>query len=140
MSPEINNIFDSYEDLVYDLGMKQKDLDYFKDLLTKWLQDLLNQADNTMISLGDNDDNPPDPLDRAVADRERSYMLHMRDRESTLIRKIKRSLEDIEDETYGICEECGQDIAINRLKARPVARRCIACKTQQETVEKLTGI
>jgi len=120
--------------------MEQKDLDYFKDLLTKWLHDLLNQADNTIISLGDNTDSPPDPLDRAVADRERSYRLHMRDRESTLIRKIRRSLEDIEDEIYGICEECGQDIAINRLKARPVARRCIDCKTQQEAGEKLTGI
>ena len=120
--------------------MKQKDLDYFKDLLTKWLHDLLNQADNTTMGFRDNDDNPPDPLDRAVADSERSYTLRMRDRESLLIRKIRRSLEDIEDEVYGICEECGCDISIARLKARPVARRCIKCKTQQETVEKLIGI
>jgi len=120
--------------------MEQKDLDYFKDLLNKWLQDLLNQADNTVMGLMNNDVNPSDPLDRAAVDTERSYTLRMRDRESILIRKIRRSLEDIEDDVYGICEECGQDIAIERLKARPVARRCIKCKTQQEAVEKLIGI
>jgi len=119
--------------------MEQKDLDYFKDFLTKWLHDLVNQADNTVIGLMDNDDNPADPLDRAIADSERSYTLRMRDRESILIRKIRRSLEDIEDEVFGICEECGQDIAIKRLKARPVARQCITCKTQQENAEKLIG-
>ena len=117
--------------------MKQKDLDYFKDLLTRWLDELLNQADYTVMGLKDTDGGLSDPLDRAVFDSERSYTLRMRDRESVLIKKIRRSLEDIEDEVYGICEECGQDIAIERLKARPVARRCIKCKTRQEEIEKL---
>jgi DnaK suppressor protein len=120
--------------------MEQKELDYFKDLLTKWLQKLVNQADNTLSGLSDNDDNPPDPLDRAVADSQRNYKLRMRDRESILIRKITRSLEDIEDQVYGTCEECGCDISIPRLKARPVAKQCIKCKTQQEAVEKSNGI
>ena len=120
--------------------MEQNDLDYFKDLLTKWLQELVDQAGNTLSGLSDNDDNPPDPLDRAVADSQRNYKLRMRDRESILIRKIMRSLEDIEDQVYGTCEECGCDISFARLKARPVARRCIECKTQQEAVEKSIGI
>jgi DnaK suppressor protein len=64
----------------------------------------------------------------------------MRDRESILIRKIKKSLEDIEDGVYGYCEECGDEIAIARLKARPVARRCIKCKTRQEQIEKMIGV
>jgi DnaK suppressor protein len=120
--------------------MEQKDLDYFKDVLTQWLHDLQNQANHAVVGLMDDEDKSPDPLDRAIADTERNYMLHMRDRENILIRKIRRSLEDIDDEVYGICEECGQDIAIKRLKARPVARHCITCKTRQEAVEKLIGI
>jgi DnaK suppressor protein len=64
----------------------------------------------------------------------------MRDRESILIRKIKKSLEDIEDGVYWYCEECSDEIAIARLKARPVARRCIRCKTRQEERERLTGV
>jgi DnaK suppressor protein len=119
--------------------MEQKDLDYFKNLLTNWLAELLSQADNTVLGLRDSEDNLSDPLDRAAYDTERSYLLRMRDRESVLIKKIKRSLEDIEDGIYGICEDCGTDISIKRLKARPVARRCIECKTRQENIEKLIG-
>ena len=120
--------------------MEQKNLDYFNNLLTNWLTELLNQADNTVMGLRDADDNLSDPLDRATYDTERSYLLRMRDRESVLIKKIRRSLEDIEDGVYGICEDCGSDISIERLKARPVARRCIQCKTRQEATEKLIGV
>ena len=120
--------------------MEQKDTDYFKNLLTNWLAELLSQADNTVMGLRDSDDNLSDPLDRAAYDTERSYLLRMRDRESVLIKKIKKSLEDIEDGVYGICEDCGADIAVERLKARPVARRCIQCKTRQEALEKLIGV
>ena len=119
--------------------MEQKDLDYFKDLLTRWLDELLNQADDTVMGLRDTDNNLSDPLDRAAYDTERSYTIRMRDRESILIKKIKKSLEDIEDKSYGICEDCGNSIAIERLKARPVARRCIRCKTKQEKIEKMIG-
>ena len=56
-----------------------------------------------------------------------------------LINKIRKSLEDIENGEYGICEDCGKEIAIKRLKARPIARRCIECKTKQEALEKITG-
>jgi len=37
-----------------------------------------------------------------------------------LIKKIRKSLEDIENGDYGIFEDCGEDISIERLKARPV--------------------
>jgi len=120
--------------------MEHKDLDYFKELLTRWLDDLLSQAGNTVIGLRDAEDNLADPLDRAVSDINRSYLLRMRDRESVLIKKIRKSLEDIEDGLYGICEDCGHDISIARLNARPVARRCIKCKTKQEEIEKLIGV
>jgi DnaK suppressor protein len=119
--------------------MEQQDLDYFKNLLTNWLAELLSQADNTVMGLKNSEDNLSDPLDRAAYDTERSYLLRMRDRESVLIKKIKRSLEDIEEGVYGICEDCGTDILLARLRARPVARRCIQCKTKQENIEKLIG-
>jgi len=47
-------------------------------------------------------------------------------------------LEDIEEGVYGICEECGEDISVERLKARPVTHHCIRCKTRIEAREKLT--
>jgi DnaK suppressor protein len=119
--------------------MDQKDLYYFKTLLTQWLDELIGKAGSTVAGLINIEDHLSDPLDRAVIDTERNYTLRIRDRESVLIRKIRASLDDIEDGVYGICDDCGRDIAIERLKARPVARHCIRCKTRQEERERLTG-
>lgn len=120
--------------------MKEKDLKFFKQLLSQWLEDLLRHAGGTVSGLKENDENLPDPLDRAVFDSERNFNLRIRDRESMLIRKIRESLEDIEEGVYGICESCGEEIATARLKARPVTRHCIRCKTRIEAMERLTGI
>jgi DnaK suppressor protein len=120
--------------------VEQKDLDNFKKLLTRWLDELLGKAGNTVVDLLDSGAHLSDPLDRAVLDTERSYTFRIRDRESVLIKKIHASLEDIDDGVYGICDDCGRDIAIERLKARPVTRHCIRCKTRQETRERLTGV
>ena len=119
--------------------MKDKDLKYFKELLTRWLDELSRHADSTMTGLREVDENLPDPLDRAVFDSERNFTLRIRDRESMLIKKIRKSLEDIEEGVYGICESCGEDISVERLKARPVTHHCIRCKTQMEAMEKQTG-
>jgi DnaK suppressor protein len=119
--------------------MKDKDLKHFKELLTRWLEELLAHADSTVNGLRESDEILPDPLDRAVYDSERNFTLRIRDRESMLIKKIRKSLQDIEEGAYGTCESCGEDIAIERLKARPVTRHCIRCKTIIEAREKLTG-
>lgn len=42
--------------------------------------------------------------------------------------EINNSLEKIEKNTYGICEKCGKEISIERLKAFPEAKLCISCK------------
>jgi hypothetical protein len=60
----------------------------------------------------------------------------MQDRENKLIRKIEQSLSRIDEGIFGICEACGEDIAIKRLKARPVTTYCIACKNKMEVIEK----
>ena len=56
-----------------------------------------------------------------------------------IIKKVKEALQRINDGTYGICEECGEEISINRLKARPVTRLCINCKAKQEQDESQRG-
>jgi DnaK suppressor protein len=119
--------------------MEQKDLEHFQQLLLAWRDELIGYADGTMVRLTDMEDNSPDPSDRATFEEGRGYLLRIRDRESRLIRKINEALERIEDGSYGVCEGCGEQIAIGRLNARPVATYCIACKTRQENTERLTG-
>jgi DnaK suppressor protein len=120
--------------------MEKNDLDYFKNLLTMWLDELINHADHTVESLLEIRENSSDFLDRASFESASSTALRIRDRESLLIKKICLSLEDIENGEYGICQDCGENISIARLKARPVTQYCIHCKTKRETYERSTGL
>jgi DnaK suppressor protein len=77
-----------------------------------------------------------DPTDRATLESDRAFLLRIRDRERKLLGKIDAAVARIEDGTYGRCEECGEEIGIERLKARPVTTLCIACKSAQEARER----
>jgi len=120
--------------------MKKKDKEFFKQYLTQRLEDLLNQADNTVSGMTETKENFPDPTDRAALEADRNFMLRIRDREAKLIKKIKSALERIENDTYGICDTCGEDITLKRLKARPVTTQCIDCKSKEEALEKALGL
>ena len=120
--------------------MKKKDIKYFEQLLNEQLEDLLSQADDTVTGMTSPKENFPDPTDRASLEAERNFMLRIRDRESKLIKKVKKALERIEDDNFGTCEECGEDISIERLKARPVTTQCIDCKKTEEALEKALGL
>jgi DnaK suppressor protein len=122
------------------VAMKKKDLDFFKKYLEARLQELLNQADDTVSGMTITNENFPDPTDRASLEADRNFLLRIRDRESKLIKKIKQALERIENGTYGICESCGEEISVKRLKARPVTTQCIECKAKEEALEKALGI
>jgi DnaK suppressor protein len=120
--------------------MKKKDKEFFKEYLSERLEDLLNQAGSTVSGMTETKENFPDPTDRAALEAERNFMLRIRDREAKLIKKIKSALERIENDTYGICDSCGEDITLKRLKARPVTTQCIDCKSKEEALEKALGL
>jgi DnaK suppressor protein len=120
--------------------MNKKDQEFFKELLLNQLDELLSQADDTVSGMTAPKENFPDPTDRASLEADRNFMLRIRDRESKLIKKIKKALERIENGTFGICETCGEEISVKRLKARPVTTQCIDCKTKEEAQEKALGL
>ena len=120
--------------------MRKKDLDRIKKVLTEQLSDLLSRADCSLDGVSKSNDNMSDVLDRAAKIAEQNFSHHLCNREKLLIRKIERSLQDIENGVYCRCERCDEDISVKRLKARPTARYCIDCKTQMETMERLTGV
>jgi DnaK suppressor protein len=116
--------------------MEKERLTFFKELLTERLAVLLKEAEKTVTGMTHDKDTFPDPTDRANLETDRNFLLRIRDRERKLILKIKEALGRIENGTFGICEECGEDISEERLKARPVTTLCIACKTKAEEEEK----
>ena len=120
--------------------VSKKKREHIKDLLTKRLNDLLEDANKTLSGMTDQTQNFPDPTDRASMESERNFELRIRDRERKLISKIKDALDRLEAGTYGICEECGENISDERLEARPVTTLCIDCKKKQENQEKVKGL
>jgi DnaK suppressor protein len=122
------------------VALSKKKLEFFKRLLNERIEELLSQANETVSGMTSHKENLPDPSDRATLESDRNFTLRIRDRERKLIGKIKEALERIEQGTYGICEDCGEEISTERLKARPVTTLCIDCKKRQETEEKVKGL
>ncbi len=117
--------------------MEKEKVGYFRELLLKWQEELLTEAEKTLVDMSDKEESFPDPTDRASLESDRNFLLRIRDRERRLILKIREALERIENGTFGMCEVCGEEISEERLKARPVTTLCIDCKTDEEEKEKI---
>jgi len=73
-----------------------------------------------------------DEVDRAC---ERDIAVHNLDRESQILRHVRRALRRIDDGDFGICTNCGQEISRRRLGAVPWAELCLACQQRAELME-----
>ena len=118
-------------------NLNPSDVDSFRRLLNQRISELRFEAGKTVENM-DEDGNFPDPTDRASLEASRNSVLRIRDRERKLIFKIQEALQRLDNGEYGICEECGEEIGIGRLKARPVTTLCITCKSSQEIEERKT--
>ncbi len=119
--------------------MSKEQLDHFRQILSNWKRDLMEEVDRTVLHMKDEAANFPDPNDRATQESEFSLELRTRDRERKLIRKIEEAIKRIEDGSYGYCVETGEEIGIKRLEARPVATLCIEAQERRERREKQYG-
>jgi len=120
--------------------MGEPQQEHFKNILMAWKRELMEEVDRTVSHMKDEAANFPDPADRATQEEEFSLELRTRDRERKLIKKIDSTVERIESDDYGFCDQCGVDIGVRRLEARPTANLCVDCKTLDEIKERqLTG-
>lgn len=115
--------------------MRQRDLNLFRKLLEGRKREILQEAERALGTMNGVEEAYADPTDRAALESDRNFLLRMRDRERKLLGKIDEAFERIGDGTYGRCEECGGEIGVERLKARPVTTFCIGCKSAQEARE-----
>lgn len=111
---------------------------FFLGLLKQWRQQLQDDAEKTLSAMTEEKAMFADPTDRATLETNRNFELRTRDRERKLIAKIDNTMLLIEEDEYGFCEECGVEIGLKRLEARPVTDLCIVCKTQSEHNEKVS--
>ena len=120
--------------------MNKKELKIITEKLKAWKEELVQEATRTVDGMTNEKAQFADPTDRASMETDRNFELRIRDRERKLITKIDKALERVEDGTFGLCDECGEDIEFKRLEARPVATLCIECKTIQEEEEKMQKV
>ncbi len=74
------------------------------------------------------DSETPDPVDLAVRNYSKNVMLAVSENESRQLKLIDEALLRIEDEEYGLCQNCEKAILVKRLEAIPWARYCLDCQ------------
>lgn len=109
---------------------------HFRDILLNWKRELMEEVDRTVHHMQDEAANFPDPNDRASQESDFTMELRTRDRERKLIKKIEESISALDNKEYGYCEQCGIEIGVRRLEARPTATLCIDCKSLDEIRER----
>ena len=120
--------------------MNKRNREKFRKILNQQRDDLVGNARRAMS--GDihvDPDDFPDEIDTASSEVNLQFTGRLREREQGLLAKIEEALQKIERGDYGECLNCGEDIGMKRLKARPVAQLCIDCKSEQEQLERRDG-
>ena len=77
----------------------------------------------------------PDALDEVQLAGERELAIRNLDRDSNMLRQIRRALARIADGSYGVCLHCEEDISPKRVNAVPWAAFCIRCQEQVDRHE-----
>ena len=119
------------------MAMKKTELKRFKTILESKRAALVANAqamtaENMTLDVND----LPDEMDLASSEGLQSFEFRLRGREKTFLDKIDRALQKIIGGEFGVCEECGEEISVKRLEARPETTLCIRCKEDQERQEK----
>lgn len=93
------------------------------------LQHSLAELESRLTNIARDLSQPPDPDwdEQAIAQEDDQALEHQASLIEQEITSVRRALGRIEDKTYGTCVRCGEEIAAERLKARPEAALCIGC-------------
>jgi DnaK suppressor protein len=111
----------------------------FRLKLTALKRDILSNAGETTEHLREDTSVVPDPADRATIEEEHALELRTRDRERKLLKKIEQSIDRIDANDYGYCDETGEPIGVGRLLARPTATLSLEAQQRRELKQKMFG-
>jgi DnaK suppressor protein len=116
--------------------MGRKGLAHFRKVLQAQKEELSQDIDRTVQEMHVDATVFADPNDRASQEADMGVEMRNRGREGNLIRKIDEAIARIDKDEYGYCVNCGVEIGLQRLEARPTATLCIDCKTLDEMRER----
>ena len=119
--------------------MSPKQLEYFRQKLLHWRDELVEESRETISNLQEEVRDVGDEAERATRETENSLELRTRDRYRKLIKKIDQALSRVDEGEYGYCEETGEEIGLARLEARPIATLCLDAQERWELRQKQMG-
>jgi len=112
--------------------MNDEQLAFFQQRLFEMRQSLVDAGDDNE-KIGDLDvERAADESDRATQEEQYWIQVHMKERETNLIRDIDKALHRIRTGDYGFCEDTGEDIGIKRLLIRPTSLYTAEAQARRE--------
>jgi DnaK suppressor protein len=111
--------------------MSKSKLKDIKERLLTERELLIQKLKGNDLSIDDSE--TPDPVDLAVRNYSKNVQLAVSENESRQLTLIDEALRRIDDDEYGLCQNCEKEINQKRLAAIPWARYCLDC---QELLEK----
>ncbi|MCX6742828.1 MAG: TraR/DksA C4-type zinc finger protein [Candidatus Parcubacteria bacterium] len=80
--------------------------------------------------------NGADLTDQARQETDLAELLRNKEKARREIILIRAALDRMDEDEFGICQECGEQIPRKRLESQPTAKYCMPCKTAREVEEK----
>lgn len=109
-----------------------------KIFLEKMKQILLSEKETLLLSMTKSQDidTEGDETDEIQGKIIMNLNSQLNIRNNDKVLKITEALRKIDNGTYGLCEDCEEEIAQKRLLLRPYCNTCISCAEQREIFEK----
>ena len=106
---------------------------YKENLLKKRAEILAERGGKSLSTPMDNNTRQGDMADQASGTNEVHIQLKLKQTDAKILQAIEEALERLDSGAYGLCRDCGEDIAAARLNAIPWTRVCIGCKEKQKS-------
>jgi RNA polymerase-binding transcription factor len=117
--------------------MRKRDKDKFRSLLLNIRKNILREIQQDLKEGREGEAGEGrDTYDIASDERDREINLLLGDRERRKLQLVDDALHRLESEEYGVCEECGGEIAHGRLEAMPFSRLCVTCQSEFEQAQR----
>jgi len=119
------------------VGLKPQEIEHFRklllDLRNRYMRKMGELADEALTSEAAR--LPASPSDWGDVGSEyysQELSLDLLESERAALYEIDEALRRLQQGTYGVCEECGEPIARERLELLPYTRYCIECAREIE--------
>ena len=118
--------------------MCDKHKKFFKEKLINWKSEIIeSNAKGLYLNEVDREISSADVVDQASSQTEKTIEMRTLNRQIKLLSKINKAIKRINNDTYGYCEETGEQIGLKRLIARPIATLSIEAQEKHEKNEKI---